>query len=518
MSEIMDSKTLKELYETFLLHPHISTDSRKIEPGSLFFALHGEHFDGNQFAATALDNGAILAVVDNPKVIPIIDPEPCSCGHHHHDHALYDEEDEQESYICDSHDDTHNDDEDKPKRDPRYILVPDTLKALQALAAYHRHELGVMILAITGSNGKTTTKELIGRTLSQKYATTVTQGNLNNHIGVPLTLLSMTADTDFAVVEMGASHQHEIELLCKIAQPDFGLITNIGRAHLEGFGGAEGIRKGKGELLDYLAANGGTAFYLRDDQTLEGMVNERPDLFAVPYSATQLERDNNGEFIGVRWKGQTIHSHLVGDYNLNNIAAALAMASYFAVAPEDAAEAISSYIPDNNRSQKQVTAHNTLIKDAYNANPSSMQAALENFATSSSDLPKVVILGDMAELGSYSAEEHEQIVTLLQRLNITEAYLVGEHFSAVLAQHAITSGNSEKTATATPESIKTNNADNAHKGSSATSVSDHTSPVFSHFADVEALYSHLESHPLRNRFILIKGSRSMHLEKLFDLL
>lgn len=518
MSEIMDSKTLKELYETFLLHPHISTDSRKIEPGSLFFALHGEHFDGNQFAATALDNGAILAVVDNPKVIPIIDPEPCSCGHHHHDHALYDEEDEQESYICDSHDDTHNDDEEKPKRDPRYILVPDTLKALQALAAYHRHELGVMILAITGSNGKTTTKELIGRTLSKKYATTVTQGNLNNHIGVPLTLLSMTADTDFAVVEMGASHQHEIELLCKIAQPDFGLITNIGRAHLEGFGGAEGIRKGKGELLDYLAANGGTAFYLRDDQTLEGMVNERPDLFAVPYSATQLERDNNGEFIGVRWEGQTIHSHLVGDYNLNNIAAALAMASYFAVAPEDAAEAISSYIPDNNRSQKQVTAHNTLIKDAYNANPSSMQAALENFATSSSDLPKVVILGDMAELGSYSAEEHEQIVTLLQRLNIAEAYLVGEHFSAVLAQHAITSGNSEKTATATPESIKTNNADNAHKGSSATSVSDHTSPVFSHFADVEALYSHLESHPLRNRFILIKGSRSMHLEKLFDLL
>ena len=412
----MDSKTLKELYETFLLHPHISTDSRKVEPGSLFFALHGEHFDGNQFAATALANGALLAVGDNPKIIPIVEQAPCACGHdHHHTHTLYDEEDEQESCTC--HDpDTHDDDsEEKPKLDPRYVLVPDTLKALQALAAYHRHELGVMILAITGSNGKTTTKELIGRTLSKKYATTVTQGNLNNHIGVPLTLLSMTADTDFAVVEMGASHQHEIELLCKIAQPDFGLITNIGRAHLEGFGGVEGIRKGKGELLDYLAANGGTAFYLRDDQTLQEMADERPDLFAVPYSAKQLERDDDGEFIGVRWEGETIHSHLVGDYNLNNMAAALAMASYFAVAPEDAAEAISSYIPDNNRSQKQVTAYNTLIKDAYNANPSSMQAALENFASSASDLPKTVILGDMAELGSYSADEHQRILSLLQQ-------------------------------------------------------------------------------------------------------
>ena len=184
MSEIMDSKTLKELYETFLLHPHISTDSRKIEPGSLFFALHGEHFDGNQFAATALDNGAILAVVDNPKVIPIIDPEPCSCGHHHHDHALYDEEDEQESYICDSHDDTHNDDENKPKRDPRYILVPDTLKALQALAAYHRHELGVMILAITGSNGKTTTTSLIYHIFKAAGIDAGLAGNIGNSLAL----------------------------------------------------------------------------------------------------------------------------------------------------------------------------------------------------------------------------------------------------------------------------------------------------------------------------------------------
>lgn len=511
MSEIMDSKTLKELYETFLLHPHISTDSRKVELGSLFFALHGEHFDGNQFAATALANGALLAVVDNPKIIPIVEQEPCACGHdHHHNHTLYDEEDEQESCTCHDHD-THDDDSDeKPKLDPRYVLVPDTLKALQALAAYHRHELGVMILAITGSNGKTTTKELIGRTLSKKYATTVTQGNLNNHIGVPLTLLSMTADTDFAVVEMGASHQHEIELLCKIAQPDFGLITNIGRAHLEGFGGVEGIRKGKGELLDYLAANGGTAFYLRDDQTLQEMVDERPDLFAVPYSAKQLERDDNGEFIGVRWEGETIHSHLVGDYNLNNMAAALAMASYFAVAPEDAAEAISSYIPDNNRSQKQVTAYNTLIKDAYNANPSSMQAALENFASSASDLPKTVILGDMAELGSYSADEHQRILSLLQQLGIEEAYLVGQHFGNALtamadASHAGKSETHNIAATSTGQTVSS-------KSSGA------LSGQFHHFADADALHAHLTAHPLRNRFILIKGSRSMQLEKLFDLL
>ena len=512
MSEIMDSKTLKELYETFLLHPHISTDSRKVEPGSLFFALHGEHFDGNQFAATALANGALLAVVDNPKIIPIVEQEPCACGHdHHHNHTLYDEEDEQESCTCHDHD-THDDDsEEKPKLDPRYVLVPDTLKALQALAAYHRHELGVMILAITGSNGKTTTKELIGRTLSKKYATTVTQGNLNNHIGVPLTLLSMTADTDFAVVEMGASHQHEIELLCKIAQPDFGLITNIGRAHLEGFGGVEGIRKGKGELLDYLAANSGTAFYLRDDQTLQEMVDERPDLFAVPYSAKQLERDDDGEFIGVRWEGETIHSHLVGDYNLNNMAAALAMASYFAVAPEDAAEAISTYIPDNNRSQKQITAYNTLIKDAYNANPSSMQAALENFASSASDLPKTVILGDMAELGSYSADEHQRILSLLQQLGIEEAYLVGQHFGdALTALDASCAGKSETHNIAATSSEYNTVASPQSSGA--------LFGQFHHFADADALHAHLTAHPLRNRFILIKGSRSMQLEKLFDLL
>ena len=481
----MKSDTLHELYELFLLHPHISTDSRRIEPGSIFFALHGEHFDGNRYAAAALESGAVAVVVDDPKVIPLVEVAPCSCGHDDEAHTC-DCGDKHESSGCDcGHGSPHEAEctceectEEESRRDGRYILVPDTLEALQELAAYHRSELGVMILAITGSNGKTTTKELVGRTLSQKYETTVTQGNLNNHIGVPLTLLSMTPETDFAVVEMGANHRHEIEKLCAIARPDFGLITNIGRSHLEGFGGPEGVRKGKGELLDYLAANSGTAFYLSEDAVLSEMVAERPNLYAIPYNASGLTRDDDGEMIGVRWEGLTIHSKLVGDYNLNNIAAALAMAAYFAVAPEGAAAAIADYTPDNNRSQKQVTAHNTLILDAYNANPSSMQAALENFAATVSAQPKAVILGDMRELGEYAAAEHARMIELMHRLQISEAYLVGDRFALAGAN----------------------------------------TPGYRPFADTEALRAYLAEHPLRDRFILIKGSRGIQLEKVVDLL
>ena len=424
----MKSDTLHELYELFLLHPHISTDSRRIEPGSIFFALHGEHFDGNRYAAAALESGAVAVVVDDPKVIPLVEEAPCSsgcdCGHGspHEAECTCEECTEEES-----------------RRDGRYILVPDTLEALQELAAYHRSELGVMILAITGSNGKTTTKELVGRTLSQKYETTVTQGNLNNHIGVPLTLLSMTPETDFAVVEMGASHRHEIEKLCAIARPDFGLITNIGRSHLEGFGGPEGVRKGKGELLDYLAANSGTAFYLSDDAVLSEMVAERPNLYAIPYNASGLTRDDDGEMIGVRWEGLTIHSKLVGDYNLNNIAAALAMAAYFAVAPEGAAAAIAGYTPDNNRSQKQVTAHNTLILDAYNANPSSMQAALDNFLCEADPRPKAVVLGDMGELGDLTDQAHFNAGALAAMLGIDFVIAIGSK-AARIADGAAMSG------------------------------------------------------------------------------
>ncbi len=473
-SSSMKRETLNELYEFFLLHPHISTDSREIEPESIFFALHGERFDGNQYAAAALANGAVAAVVDNPKVIPLIKGKSPSndCSDPHAGHEC----------TCDHHHGVEDLDKErvgkKPQRDKRYILVPDTLEALQELAAYHRNELGVMILAITGSNGKTTTKELIGRTLSRKYRTTVTQGNQNNHIGVPLTLLSMTHETDFAVVEMGANHQHEIEKLCAIVQPNFGLITNIGRSHLEGFGGPEGVRRGKGELLDYLAANNGTAFYLSDDPILSNMITERPDLYAVPYNASELTRDDDGELIGVRWEGFTIHSKLVGEYNLNNIAAVLAVATYFAVAPDEVVAAIASYTPDNNRSQRQVTACNTLILDAYNANPSSMQVALENFATTRSDLPKAVILGDMRELGQYSTEEHARTIELMRQLQIGEAYLVGDHFTLA----------------------------GAHV------------PNYHTFTDTETLRIYLTAHPIHNHFILIKGSRGIQLEKVVDLL
>lgn len=419
-----------ELYDLFCNHPHIATDSRRIETGALFFALHGETFNGNHYAAAALDAGAAIAVIDDP-------------------HTLDSVPDAQRA---------------------RYFLVPDTLTALQQLAALHRQTLGIPILAITGSNGKTTTKELIGRVLNRKFRTAVTQGNFNNHIGVPLTLLAMDRTVELGVVEMGASHCGEIAQLCAIAQPDFGLITNIGKAHLEGFGGIDGVMRGKGELLDYLSLHHGTAFYLQQNEYLTQMVCQRPTLHALPYSTTELTSCEESEFLRTTWNHRQIHTHLVGAYNLNNLAAALTVGTYFNVSPEDIVAAIEGFKPDNNRSQKRISAHNTLILDAYNANPSSMRAALENFAQEHSSQPKVVILGDMRELGSYAATEHQAIVTLLQQQHITEAYLVGEHFTQA--------------------------------GSS----------FYTTFPHADALNLYLQTHPLHDRLILIKGSRSMKLE------
>lgn len=419
-----------ELYELFRKHPRVSTDSRQVRPDSLFFALHGDRFDGNRYAAAALQAGAAVAVVDDPAAV---EQAPAA-------------------------------------QRERYRLVDDTLAALQRLAARHRQELRIPVLAITGSNGKTTTKELVARTLSVKFRTAVTQGNLNNHIGVPLTLLSMDSGTEFGVVEMGASHCGEIALLCSIAQPDFGLITNIGKAHLEGFGGIEGVMRGKGELLDYLQAHGGTAFWLSDGEYLREMVAARDNLHAVPYSVSSLVAEPGAEFVRARWNGIPITSRLVGDYNLNNIAAAVAVGSHFGIRPEGIAAAIASYDPDNNRSQKRETALNTLVLDAYNANPSSMRAALENFAREESARPKAAILGDMRELGEYAPAEHEAVVRLLRQLGIREAYLVGEHFTR------------------------------AGEG------------LYPSFADADALNAYLTAHPLRDRFILVKGSRGIRLE------
>ena len=426
-----------ELYEVYLRHPHISTDSRQATQGTLFFALRGDSFDGNRYAASALEAGAAAAVLDNSEVYETLTEEQRS----------------------------------------RCYLVPDTLEALQQLAAYHRRQLGIPIFAITGSNGKTTTKELTYRVLSCRFHTYATHGNLNNHIGVPLTLLSMDRSTEFGLVEMGASHCGEIALLSSIAQPDFGLITNIGKAHLEGFGGEEGVMRGKGELLDYLLRHKGTAFYLQQSEALCRMVAERNGLETIPYSTTDLKLvGNDRQFLTVSWHGHKIRTHLVGEYNLFNLAAAIAVGTYFDIPEPEIVAAIESYQPENNRSQRQVTQHNTLILDAYNANPSSMEAALRHFISEPSMQPKAVILGDMLELGSYSAQEHRKIVKLLQEARIEEVFLVGRHFTEAGAD------------------------------------------CYPTFPDTDALRTYLTEHPIANRLILIKGSRGIHLERLTELL
>ena len=318
----------QRLYALFERYPAVATDSRRAGEGTIFFALRGDRFDGNRFALAALDAGAACAVVDDPAVA-------ASAG---------------EAYAG------------------RIVTVDDALAALQALAREHRRRLGIPLLAIVGSNGKTTTKELVSRVLAEKYAVYATQGNLNNHIGVPLTLLAMTRDTELGVVEMGASACGEIALLCAIAEPNFGLITNVGRAHLEGFGGVEGVRRGKGELYDYLAANGGRAFVRRDDGTLVKMAAERGNL------AVELYDPAIADGVGHR---------LEGAFNRLNVAAAMAVGRYFGVDEERIRDAVAAYRPDNNRSQRRSTARNTLVVDCYNANPSSMQASLANFSARS---------------------------------------------------------------------------------------------------------------------------------------
>jgi len=364
---------MSELYELFSQHPRISTDTRRIEPDSIFFALRGDTFDGNRFVAEALEKGAAYAVSDDPQV------------------AASDER-------------------------QRIVLVDDTLKALQDLARCHRRALGIPILAISGSNGKTTTKELVSRVLAERFEVYATRGNLNNHIGVPLTLLAMTRDTEFGVVEMGASACGEIALLASIAEPNYGILTNIGRAHLEGFGGPEGIRRGKGELLDYLAANGGRAFVPREDQTLTNMAAERDGLAAEDYSVTLADG---------------IAHRLEGDYNRFNIAAAVAVGRYFDIDGERIRHAVGSYMPDNNRSQRTETERNTLIVDCYNANPSSMRASVLNFLAEPAGgrSRRVLILGDMLELGDWSEREHAAIIEMAAQDPEAELLLVGPEFA-----------------------------------------------------------------------------------------
>ena len=410
---------IKDLYDIFLHSAGVCTDTRTLRKNQLFFALKGENFDGNRFALQALEKGASYAVAG----------------------------------------------EDLQADDPRLIKVPDTLEALKALAACHRRQLRIPVIGLTGTNGKTTTKELIKTALGAAYRVSATEGNLNNEIGVPLTVLRIGPRAQLAIVEMGASHPEDLKPLLAVAQPNLGLITNVGKAHLLGFGSFEGVKHAKGLLYDYLKEHDGVVFANADDPVLQEMLAER-GIEAIGYSKEGVKVKAN-PFLELQWDDVTLKTQLVGAYNAANVLAALRMAWYFDVPQDDALQAIASYTPSNNRSQLVKTDKNILIVDAYNANPSSMAVALDNLA----QMPgrKVALLGDMRELGADAAQEHNRIV---ERLQGAEAYLVGEEFTRAAA------GKPYKT-----------------------------------FATSEDLAKYLEENPLTGCTVLVKGSRGTQMEK-----
>ena len=372
------------IYSKFLECTSVSTDTRKIKKNSMFIALKGENFDANTFAKEALEKGAKYIIIDN-----------------------------EEYYI-----------------DDRTLLVTDSLITLQQLAKYHRKQLKTTIISLTGSNGKTTTKELINVVLSEKFKTIATIGNLNNHIGVPLTLLRLTIETEIGIIEMGANHQKEIELLCSITEPDFGYITNFGKAHLEGFGGIEGVIKGKSEMYAYLKDNNKIVFVNLDD-TIQKEKSKSLNRYTFSQSDSKadvfISSVEANPMVKVEYKGLSMQSHLIGSYNANNINAAISIGKYFKVEDLAIKNAIENYIPENNRSQLIHKNGNEIILDAYNANPSSMNAALVNFFQLEKS-PKTAILGDMFELGDDSFEEHQKIVELVSNYPEVEVYFVGKHF------------------------------------------------------------------------------------------
>lgn len=431
-------KTLYQYYKD--CGGQITTDSRNCPKGSLFIALKGENFDGNLYASKALENGAAFVIVDNPEVVI--------------------------------------------EGDDRYILVHDSLHALQQMANYHRQMLKTPIIAITGTNGKTTTKELIANVLLKKYKTHYTQGNLNNHIGVPLTILSMTASDEMAVIEMGANHPGEIKDLTRIVLPDYGLITNVGKAHLEGFGSLEGVIRTKSELYDYLKEKkNGTAFINFDDSILMKQAEGISHLitYGTSESASVCGKiDDSSLTLSLEWYKTTlsnniqrINTQLIGDYNLSNILAAITIGVFFKVPIEDIKEALEQYTPQNNRSQFKKTESNQLIIDAYNANPTSMLAALNNFCNLKAE-HKMVILGDMRELGKDSLLEHQKIIDFLTKhKDIEKVLLVGDEF------------------------CKTNHP-------------------YTHFNDVNEVKDYLVSNPITDHTILIKGSNGIRLFTLVD--
>lgn len=422
--------TISEIYTLFLKSTGINTDTRTLQSGNLFIALSGDKFNGNKFAEQALNNGATYAIIDD------------------------------ENY-----------------QKEKTILVKSTLKTLQELANYHRKELNTPVIALTGSNGKTTTKELINAVLSTKYNTTATIGNLNNHIGVPLTLLSMTEKTEIGIIEMGANNFKEIELLSNITQPDYGYITNFGKAHLEGFGDLEGVIKAKSELYTYLRNNKKIAFVNLDntEQVEQSKLIDNYSFSENNKSTTQINFLEANPSVYVSYKNNTIKSNLIGKYNFTNIAAAIAIGEHFKVNTNDISKAIESYNPTNNRSQIIHKGTNKIILDAYNANPTSMKAALENFDQLDAE-NKVLFIGDMFELGKTSKEEHQNIVDYIETIAVKNCYILGEHFKNT--QHS-------------------------------SNIKSHTN-----FKELEEVFRH----DLNNCTILIKGSRGMALERILDLL
>lgn len=375
---------ISAIHHLFLQTSGVCTDTRKISQDCFFVALKGDNFDANTFALEALAKGAAYVMVDDPEVVS----------------------------------------------DKRMILVNDSLIGLQQLANFHRNHLALPIVALTGSNGKTTTKELIHAVLSQKFKAKATVGNLNNHIGVPLTLLSFTSETQIGIVEMGANHQKEIEALCQIAEPDFGYITNFGKAHLEGFGGVSGVIKGKSELYDFLRSSDKLVFVNGDDpiqmEKTEGI--HRSTFGSAEEFEVTIREVVSDPFVSLQWNHGLVNSNLIGLYNATNVSAAVAIGSFFSVDPHLIAEAIAAYIPHNNRSQIVERGGHKIILDAYNANPSSMSAAIENFVQLKDELPKTMILGDMFELGEESASEHRALVKKVSALNEVSVHLIGESF------------------------------------------------------------------------------------------
>lgn len=427
---------IEDLYKIYRSYPTITTDSRNCPKNSLFFALKGENFDGNNFAEKALELGCRYAIVDNI--------EKC--------------------------------------KDERFILVDDVLKTLKTLAVYHRQQLSIPVIGITGTNGKTTTKELIATVLNKKHKTLFTQGNLNNHIGVPLTLLQITSEHEMAVIEMGANHPGEIRDSVEIVCPNFGIITNVGKAHLEGFGSFEGVIATKGELYDYLRENNGYVFINENNEHLQSILKDIPH---SNYGISNPNADISGEitafspFISINWRkrgeetSRTINTKFIGDYNVENMLAAICVGNYFGVGETEICDAIENYTPKNNRSQLTETAKNKLIVDTYNANPTSMLAALRNFSNMNFE-QKTVLLGDMLELGEASDEEHLKIIDFITKADFQNAFLVGKIFS-VLAK--------EKYPT---------------------------------FENIDEFSDFISTNPLENQCILIKGSHGIHLEKVIE--